>query len=515
MAIATDTGRAPGIQRGRGNFLRAANDTPYVTHPTKRKKDGTPSLTPYASPSGLGKLIENDAALVKWTQRKALRGIALDPTLYAECGQLLQLDEDSEEHRQLADSIMARAKDLAEASIAADRGTHAHQLTEDADDGRSWEERAEAGELLGIDAAVQHELVVAWRAMLTDHGLEVLAVEASVVDDLWRTAGTLDRIVRLTRPLRFANTATGEVIVIPAGAVVILDVKTSKLAEKGDPFTYWRGYTVQIATYAQSVPYDTETGERGEWPWPIDQAHALIARPNLTEVLNGTAETIEWSLIHVDLVAGREHGGATVLAAKEWGKRSDLFATQIAPADVAPPTSQEQAPVAEEETPAAPSAPAPTPDPCDQLAAVATDPDEGGPIDDGLYAALGRRYMALPKDVRTAQYSRIVEQAIQHGVTFHLNGEGGRTLRRFEIARGLLVLAEHDNLDDETLRALLSADDLLGEVAQFPAVRVGHLVGSLDVDRATIFADRCYQLIGDQLVPAYDQAGRLSLHPAA
>jgi hypothetical protein len=520
MAIASDDGRQGGLQRGRGGFLRRSDDTPYVTHPTKVTKAGKPANVPYASPSGLAKLIENEAALVKWQQRKAMLGLALDPALVAELARLVDMDEGSDEYNALADSIVARAKDVAEISIAADRGTHAHQLTEDSDDGRSWEQRAEAGELLGIDAVVQRQLVESWRTMLATYGLEVLAVEASVVDDVWRTAGTLDRIVRTTRELRFVRAATGEVVIVPAGTVLVLDVKTSKLNDKGnDPFTYWRGYTIQIATYAQARPYDTETGERGEWPWPIDQDHGLIARPNLTEVLDGRAERIEWTLIHADLVAGREHGGACVQHAKAWGKRTDLFATLLVddePEIAAPAASPSVVEQPSPETEAAPepaSAPV-APTPREQVLAVGTTPpDEGGAIDDATFEALKATYLALPEAVRGGDYKRLAEQAQQHGVEFYVNK--ARTVRRFEIIRGLCVLGRHDSLDDETLRALLYADDLHGEAAMFPAVTVGHLVGALNATRAAIFAERCHALIDRRLVAFIDDNGQLSLQPAA
>ena len=111
------------------------------------------------------------------------------------------------------------------------------------------------------------------------HRPEILAVEASCVDDTWRLAGTLDRIARTTRPLRFVR-ASGEIVDVPAGTVLVLDVKTGEdRIDRG----YWQGYAIQIASYAQSVPYDTEAETRGEWPWPIDQQHALIAHPRHPE----------------------------------------------------------------------------------------------------------------------------------------------------------------------------------------------------------------------------------------
>ena len=87
-----------------------------------------------------------------------------------------------------------------------------------------------------------------------------------------------------------------------------------------------------------------------QWPWPIDQRHALIAH---LDVLNDRRETVVASSVATSaLVAGREHG-ATVVQAKAWEVaarrvlrrparrrgvvRADLRASSgSAPPDVAP-----------------------------------------------------------------------------------------------------------------------------------------------------------------------------------
>ena len=138
----------------------------------------------------------------------------------------------------IPNSIIIRAKDVAKANLAAEIGTHVHAVTEDSDEDRDWVQRAAAGEVLGVPLAVQAQAVEAWKSMLNTYGLEVLAVEASVVDDAWRLAGTLDRVVRCTKPLCFRR-VTGEIVEIPAGTIVVGDVKTSKKRLDRDGVVGW------------------------------------------------------------------------------------------------------------------------------------------------------------------------------------------------------------------------------------------------------------------------------------
>ena len=638
MRAADNAPRGDGIQRGRGGFLRNGADVPYVTDPTgaTTQHDGLkadlialcvergitvpdkitvaqlhellgrrPVRVPYGSPSNRGKLIENSTNLTKWGERRVCLGIGADPALVEMCAQLVALDVDSDEYKTLADTIVVKAKDAAEANLAAERGTHVHALTEDHDEERDWVQRAQAGELVGIPLAVQQQAVTAWADFLAHHGLEVLAVEASCVDDTWRLAGTLDRILRCTRPLRFRR-VTGEIVEIPASSVIVGDVKTSKKRLGRDGVVgWWQAYAIQIASYAQSVPYDTETEQRGTWPWPIDQTHALILRPNVVEVLAGDADRVEWELIHVDLVAGREHGGACVVAAKEWEQRRDIFsvaqldATQIAgeegvdfsrdatpdssPAQIAvsapdtspaplragpgtPPTTAVEPPtlgadtasdappqerpasgplVAEPEdgvgrtvpeaAPASvcaveqptaagepPQAPAAVLSPANPRPATEQalsplrqaqadrarqnaeadakrrlhqPPGEGDDSDASTFASVEARYRQLDA-IGQAWIKRLAADANAANVPF--GAREVRTARRFSILTALTALARDeakrvdrsdDTWFDETARAMLFA--VVGDVALFPTVPLGHLIGSLNATEADTFAGLC------------------------
>ena len=81
--------------------------------------------------------------------------------------------------------------------------------------------------------------------------------------------------------------------------------------------------------------------------------------------------------------------------------------------------------------------------PQEQHAAVSSrfidgDEDEGGPADVAAYILLEQRYKELDKDGRD-WISDIARQATQHGVGFHSSFD--KTVRRFEILRGLVMLA--------------------------------------------------------------------------
>jgi hypothetical protein len=167
---------------------------------------------------------------------------------------------------------------------------------------------------------VLDSLLDSWGRLLELHDLHELAIEFSVVDDRWRLAGTLDRIVRLGRDLIFGN------IIVPAGTVVVLDIKTGRLTvEQGHP-VYWNAHSVQIASYAHSVPYliDEDGNEtREEWPWPIDQRHALIAHIDVANAVDEGVATAQ--LIHVDLVEGLRAGNLA-RSARDWQASRSIFA---------------------------------------------------------------------------------------------------------------------------------------------------------------------------------------------
>lgn len=190
-----------------GDFRRTKTGAPIVVDPSgalvkSGDRKGQPKTLTYGRASSAGSLIEDTYNLQKWAERRVAQGLCvLNAQGPRHDDDLLALEVDSPEWKEAADKIVVRAKEAALASLAADRGTHVHALTEDHDAGAVWLTRAQAGEDLGIGVAAQAALVDAWKRMLDECGFEVLASEAKVVHDGWRLAGTLDRVVRLTRDL--------------------------------------------------------------------------------------------------------------------------------------------------------------------------------------------------------------------------------------------------------------------------------------------------------------------------
>lgn len=523
-----------GLQRGRGGFLRSADDAPYVSDPMmllvkSGERKGQVMRRKYGSPSNRGREIENDSGLVKYKQRLSLAGIGMDPSLAERCRELAELPVGSPEFNTMADGIVVAADRLTRSELAADRGTHGHLLCE------LWDRREDldrciigAGEEVGLDFKTQFCVTEAWAKMLADNGLGILAIEASCVDDTWRLAGTLDRIVRTTKPLTFAK-PTGELVTIPANTVLILDIKFGRCR---------KAHPIQIASYAQSVPYDTETEQRGEWPWPIDQTHALIAHGDFGDEIRPPSIELVW----VDLVAGREHGGQCVVDAKAWAARDDVFsvaqivegsgtvtATSRTP-DNAPAPSTPIASVEVEPTPVSVrnSTDATSPDDCDPhgiprplailrvdrpitdkqaqeikdqwlahpdparlalvdaRAALCPSPDEGADWSSDEFAPLWDELRGLFDDLDPGAKtwrSLLVGQAQRRNVPFHAQYD--RTERRYYINKAVIALAAASEWTD-ILCELLS--HIIGDVALMLGVEPGHALGSLGAAEAARFA---------------------------
>jgi hypothetical protein len=517
-----------GLSRLPGTFKRTDAGAPLVAHPTEMLKDGSrPKNVVYGRPSSFGKQIENTYNLMKWAERRVALGVVADVEVYEAACALLQLPLDSPEFRESADKVAAAAKRAALATEAAERGTHAHQLTEDDDEGASWLKRAEEGEDLGIPREAQNGMVVAWRQMLQQEGLEILAVEAAVVHDGWRKAGTLDRIARLTKPLTFTH--NGETVTLPAGTVVVLDIKTGKLALGRDGLpNYWNSYAVQIAVYANAVPYDTLTDTRTVWPFEINIEWALIAHLPVLDAINGEAVC---RLVPVDIAAGAR-AAELCIAASSWESNRQVFgvidrqvvvsmlhprrthlqqrieavkeaglgqrlvialqAAELPTLKQADDHTAEQLDLMDEivgrfEKEAslgfAPPPAMPKPETLEELAVAAetvisrTRHTEGEQVDDATYDAIQQRYEALTPEARAWVGARAGE-AMRAGLPFHL--KGNPTELRFAVLRGALA---GWNLGDELYRHALHL--VTGEeYALQETIALGGVMGSLTIDEA-------------------------------
>lgn len=447
-----------------GDFHRKADGSPRVAHPTQMLKDGSrPAWTYYGRPSALGKKIGDSYRLSLYQQRMVAKGFVVNPSLVDQAAALADLTNDDAEFRTLGDTIARAAQDAAKASLAADRGTHTHALTEDHDTDADPIARLERGEALGLTADVQRSLIATWRQFLDHYGLEVLATEAQIVNDALRVAGTLDRIVRATRDITIGYE------VIPAGTVFVLDIKTGKLRlddRTGKPM-WWHDYAIQIFAYASGRPYDTATDTRGEWPWPIDQRIAAICHLDVRAAMEGNPTA---RLVLVDLAAGAV-GADLVREVDAWGDRTDLFVL--------------------DEAITTPDAGTLRPDRAAELSQVPTgQPDEGDRPHDLEVETWRTQYQRVTENKAAASWmSNLVAQAQAAGVSFHMKESvGGKvTRRRLSILAGMLRMVAAGEDNDDSLRTLLVLT--FGEDwPLFANVTPGHALGLLDADHAAIFA---------------------------
>ena len=540
-----------------GDFYRSKIGTPYVSDPSGATvksgiRKGEPCRTAYNRPSGFGKPLENTYNLAKWSERQLVLGLAMDYhggiDLVARATTLIVDDRDTAQWRAAADGIVVEAKRIAKAGIAAERGSHAHALTEDDDEGRSIVDRIAAGEELGLDEAVQRSLVDAWQSMLERNGLEIVAVEMAVVHDGYRCAGNLDRVAKLTKSLRF-RLLTGELIELADGTFVILDIKSGKrrLDSRG-VVMYWQSYAVQVAIYAGGVAYDTDTEVRTPMPWPVDQHWALIAHLDVGGALNGAPSC---ELVLVDIEAGRMATELCV-AARAWETKADVFSVAQVEAvesgqaslddfdqPMISPTTALVTPVrAREGVPGLGLVPA--------LATCSAEPDDfdapmitGRPTeamrwldrptvvpppvlptnpDEGSTQALEEAFAALQTEHGTldqqarAWIGALSSQATRAHVGFHAHGH--HTERRYWLIRGLVCLGHAHLAEDEVLRALVAVA-LDSDAPLFPAIAPGHALGSLDATRARLFAESVDAMNTGSLVGHIDSDGCFRLRQLA
>jgi len=153
--------------------------------------------------------------------------------------------------------------------------------------------------------------------------------------------------------------------------------------------------------------------------------------------------------------------------------------------------------------------------PAEQKAQMPVSPDEGAPCQRVAYQAIKARFESLG-DAERGLFTSVVREAMHAGVSIHM--KENPTVRRFEIARGMVALLPHlvilDDDVDDILRALVAAA-LDSEAPLFPVVTIGHAVGSLDVEAAKRFADLCWRFAESTLPATVDDQGRLRFEVVA
>lgn len=205
--------------------FRRANGAPMI-----RDRDGKNQR--FSRPSGWGKTLDDENALVNWKIDTASKGVALDSSLQAEWSAVK--DDDRESKTKLREKAIQAGR----GNQAADTGTALHAMSE------RWED---PDDNFNPPAKYRTSLET-YSAEMDRIGVVTELMEFHVVNEEYRAAGTCDRLYRLTRDLVAPN---GEIL--PAGTLVIGDLKTGKSLDFSLP-----GYHVQMAIYAQGEFYNVE-----------------------------------------------------------------------------------------------------------------------------------------------------------------------------------------------------------------------------------------------------------------
>jgi hypothetical protein len=225
--------------------FRRANGAPLVSDPENPEK-----TLRYSRPSSYAKCLDDEEALVNWRLFKAMDGVARSPALQTQI--VACKDDDRVEKKMLRE----RALDRGNANERADQGTGLHAILARIDDATdvdfSWPPQYD-------------DDISAYRNAIDEFGLIPEMIEVPFVHDVYRAAGTADRIYRLSKPLLMPNGRWLDV-----GELVCGDLKTGKKLDFSLP-----GYAVQLAIYAQGKLYDVVTERRLPTP-PISHAFTIL-----------------------------------------------------------------------------------------------------------------------------------------------------------------------------------------------------------------------------------------------
>jgi hypothetical protein len=261
------------------------DDRPLIVPP-----DGGEPI-PYERASSFGGVLEDKELLEAWKRRQTAIGVAQRPDLILAVNTAVTAAGANKwKLKTKIDRLVKQAMDYAGSGARASMGTSMHEVQQTHDEGRD----------VGYLPPEYRRDLDAYIA-LTEPLLEHLAIEAPCVCDELKAAGTTDRVSRLKRDL-----VCPDGVVIEKDSIVIGDGKTSRSLD----FSQLK-FLVQGATYAHSVPYDTETDERSSWAGEVRTDWGLIIHCPVGE---GTAR-----LVRMNLTAGWEFAqlSSRILDARE------------------------------------------------------------------------------------------------------------------------------------------------------------------------------------------------------
>ena len=458
-----------------------------------------------------------------------------------------------------ASSLLDFGRPYAGDPIHGERGTHVHAICDDVDRGvaRLHDVFVAQGVALGIPADLQHHIAAEWQQVRAEHGITTSYVEECVVDDGWRVATNVDRVSRtadgrdVVEDIKTASSyeRAAYVLQLAVGARSIMydpdsglrtpwpvdidanvghiwwfPIRAAIEAEaQGDPLPTWTLVEVQLA-------HGYDLGERLH-ALKTDQGHrecftVAVAAPTCSAGSGGDA--VAAPPLHLPGgVEQRGEGAVThscdaapsptleelraVVTTWPDDRKADFgrFLTvesvdrtdpeQVAAAierytfaDVRSEPEPTRAALGGRVNPAL----APRPQ-------LNRSPDEGGAIDDATYEMAKAQYEALD-DAARSWVGQIVRESTRAGMSVRLSD--ARTVRRFEVMRGLLALAAHGFDNADAVRGC-AADAVGAEIADSLAFSLGQVVGTMDAQQAATFAWVCDALATGRASMAYLSTG--------
>lgn len=288
--------------------------------PLVKQSDG--SEIAYTRASTLGKAIEDDYHLNLWKQRCVAFGMSRRKDLVAAAASIKTNEGDD---RKALQEVCEKAHEAARGDEGANIGTALHLLSE----------RRDKGEDLSYLPDIMLEAMDAYAECMKY--VRVLATEVFVVCDELETAGSFDRVVELLVDLEFNY--DGATTVLPRGTILVLDLKTGKLASA----KYWgAGYGAQQTVYANGVPY----GPEGRLKWSEVLGEDVEPSKDWALILHVPGDSpSDAGFVLVDLELGAEMAGLAKEIKdirKRKGLMLDAFPVGEPPVNEAPKFSKEE-----------------------------------------------------------------------------------------------------------------------------------------------------------------------------